>query len=136
MTQLKIALAAVCLVSALLIFWYRSGAGDTVPDSSESATTWMCRDCGKTAELTAAEAVAAEQAVDGAAPPYICPACSKRELYRTAQCIQCQSYYFSSDVPGSQGRCLHCFPELPTGKQPRANDEAAESEEEPAPPSV
>lgn len=112
MNRIKIAVGVIALIAAAAIFWMNSGGADPIPDTPESRTSWMCHACRQVFTLTAAEA-AREEARAGGPSPLFCPACFEKEAYRVAQCETCGAYYFSSDVPGSSGRCETCYPEPP-----------------------
>ena len=132
MKSVKLSVAAVCLILAALIFWWTYTPSEAQLADPETSTNWMCAGCRAVVALTVAEAQRAEEAAGGL--PLICDECRKKDVYRAALCDQCGSYYFSSDVPGSLGRCPTCFPpgsrDIPP--PPPVLDESGE----PAPPSV
>ncbi|HRW54875.1 MAG TPA: hypothetical protein P5081_18560 [Phycisphaerae bacterium] len=106
----KITIAAVCLIAAIVVYWMGREEPEIL-DTPDTETAWKCANCGAFYSLGAAKVDAMEKEAGGL--PLICEGCRKKQLYRVAQCMQCQGYYFSSDVPGSTGRCPVCFPPDP-----------------------
>ncbi len=137
MKQLKIAAALLSFLAAgLVLHFNRAERAQALPDTAESSTTWMCAACKKVYRLTAAEAE--RQAVKGGGPsPLLCPACSARKAYRAAECLNCRSLYFSSDVPDSPGRCLRCYPHIKGEDLDRpGTEDKKDSNRKPPPPSA
>ena len=132
MKRAKIAGSIVCLMLAGVIFWWTNRPSTAMTEAPETSTNWMCAKCGAIVPLTLAEAMRAEQKAGGL--PLICPQCDKKELYRAAQCATCGTFYFSSDVPGSLGRCPVCFP--PDSGNYRPPPPTVDEKGEPLPPSV
>ncbi len=128
----KIVFVCVCLAAAAVIFWFNLDSAPAIPDTPDTETMWMCRDCGKTFALTAAKFAVEEERAGGSAPLH-CIDCSKKEAYRVAQCTTCDTFYFSRDVPGALGRCPQCYPARPGGGPA---DGGSSEQEEPPPPAV
>ena len=132
MKNAKVVIIAVCISAAGFLYWFNRDGEASIPDTPDSLTAWMCNSCQNVFSLTAAEAMA-EEARAGGPSPLFCRACSKKEAYRVAQCDVCSTYFFSSDVPNSLGRCPACFPPEPRDRPDNAADDPAE---EPPPPAV
>ena len=95
------------MIAAGLVFWMNQGTPAT-PDVPETETAWKCASCDNIVKLTTRDADRETQLAGGI--PLICQKCSEKKVYRVAECELCRTYYFSSDVPDSLGRCMICFP--------------------------
>lgn len=109
MQYVKLAIAIAGLGAAAAIFFLRGDSQESLPDTDESRTEWMCASCTHVFSLTAAQ-YQQERDRAGSDAPLICAACAKKEAYRVATCPACETKYFSSDVPGHRGICPKCNP--------------------------
>lgn len=112
MKSIKIAIIILALSGSVIVYFITRSGADPIPDTEESATEWMCRDCRHVFSLTAREA-ADEYARAEGRPPLFCPACGEKKAYRVATCPNCGTKYFGFDVPGETGACPKCFPDEP-----------------------
>ena len=85
---------------------------DEIPDTPESATTWMCRACKHDFSLTARAFDIEERRVsrkrDRGFGPLTCPKCQKIDAWRANRCPIHHRMFFVADVPGSDGLCPDC----------------------------
>lgn len=111
MKNVKVAVAGLCLLGAIVIYFSRgAGAGDeAIPDTKDSETQWLCRKCNHAYMLTARKADDAARAAGGQMP-LICPKCSAKDAWRAAFCSTHNRLYLSADAPGSPGVCPQCQP--------------------------
>lgn len=106
----KLIVALVIFAAAVLIFFLNSGDAEELPDETPSfATPYKCVSCEVRVDLKDSEYFAKMEEVGGEAP-YMCDACSKRELYRLYVCYVCQTEFFGTEVPGQLGKCPKCNP--------------------------
>src|SRR5215475_11998410 len=107
MKGVKIGVIVVCLGLAGYLFARGRHNTDEIPDTPESATTWMCRACNHDYSLTAKQFDIEERRVtrkqDRGIGPLICPQCGKEEAWRANRCPTHNRMFFIMGVPGSTG---------------------------------
>lgn len=136
MRRLKIAFVLVALPAAALIYWYLSSSEEAKAQADHTATAWKCIKCEHEFKLTADQANK-EAVRAGGSMPLFCPSCAEKKAYRVAECLVCQTKYFSAKVPGSTGMCPKCYP--PQQNKKDKSDERPPEEDpdyDPPPPSA
>lgn len=136
MKTVKIGIVLACIAG--VFFFLRGGESDeAIPDTPESALSWMCKTCQHTFYLTAKQFADAEAAVsrkqDRSHGPLNCPKCKKEDAWRANKCQIHSKWYFVLDVPGGTGVCPDC---AAAPKQVAPDEEVAppETNKKPRPP--
>lgn len=116
-----VAVAAVALVSAVLVFLFK-GEDDLsdIPNDEASRAPWMCRECGKGVMLTpreqfdleskgveVARKTVGKQVTSARATALQCPSCGAFSLTTALKCSACGKPYLPTPQP-SGGHCPDC----------------------------
>lgn len=114
---IKIGLVVVLLAAAGMITFARQGSKVEQSDAPETATTYVCRECGHGEDLTAAayaERVVRERAdrakagASGGASNLKCPKCQKLTMVMGGRCPADGTPIPQQDKDGRPGRCSKC----------------------------
>lgn len=127
MKTLKISVAVVLLALAGAITIYHTSGGESVPDTPESRTQWMCAACGHPFQLTAREADEASRKGPQPWPPAFCPKCQEKKAFVARRCRDCGTFFFGPEVEGHNGDCPACRPS-PASSAPVDDGETPEPE--------
>jgi len=113
----KIALIVLCLGTAGFIAYTSTRTELEQPDTPDTATTYVCVECGEGMDLTAAEYAKisagdrVRQAPVGELRGYSfleCPKCHKHAVVRGARCPKDQTPIPQATKDGKPGRCKKC----------------------------
>ena len=115
---IKLSIAALALIAAVVIVWRSigssSGGGESGEKYDETRTRWLCLEasCKKEFTLSTAELGKFYAEHEGENPA--CPACKKQNTARAARCEACKKFFVPKHEPPAAGQkpkpqtCPHC----------------------------
>ena len=107
-TIIKLSIAALALIAALVVAWRSlgasSGGGEDTERYDETTTRWLCLEaaCKREFTLSTAELGAFYREHDDQNPP--CPACEKQNTARASRCEACKKLYVPKHEPPAAGQ--------------------------------
>ena len=111
MKNLKVVFIVVALGAAVTITLVYGLGKQSIPDTDEAKSWWMCGECGHSFQMTQAEEAEARERGPKPWPPAICPSCKQQAAYRALICDECGFPYLGPGVPGGHDKCPRCYPD-------------------------
>ncbi len=132
MKNIKVIIAGVAIVAALGIFIMVGSGEESIPDTDDTRTDWICLDCNHPFTLTAGEYESVSKSDNGSFVK--CSGCGNIKGVRAATCPSCQSKYATMDANGKDATCTKCNPVVVKSQaapeEQTPEPEAAATEEE------